>query len=180
MIHYRKTNYVVEADIRSFFDTLNHEWLIKFLEHDISDKKFIEIIRKLLKAGILEDGKLLVKEEGSPQGGGASAALANVYLHYVLDLWFEKVVKKQCRGEAYLIRYADDFVCCFRYKGDAENFYTALSGRMMKFGLELAYEKTRILEFGRFAAENEMQGAKENRKHFHYRVQQSKRTTQGH
>ena len=154
MIQYRKTSYIVEADIRSFFDTLDHEWLIRFLEHDIADKKFIGIIRKLLKAGILEDGKLLVKEEGSPQGGCASAALANIYLYYVLDLWFEKAIKKQCRGEAYLIRYADDFVCCFQYKDDAENFYAALSVRMAKFGLELAYEKTRILEFGRFAAEN--------------------------
>jgi len=151
MVHYRKINYVVEADIRSFFDTLNHEWLIKFLEHDIADRKFIEIIRKLLKAGILEDGKLLVKEEGSPQGGGASAALANVYLHYVLDMWFEKIVKKQCRGEAYLIRYADDFVCCFQYGNDAEHFHSALNTRMAKFGLELAQEKTRVLEFGRFA-----------------------------
>ena len=151
-IHHRKTNYVVEADIRSFFDTLNHDWLIKFLEHDIADRKFIDIIRKQLKAGILEDGKLLVKEEGSPQGGGASAALANVYLHYVLDLWFEKSVKKQFQGEAYLIRYADDFVCCFQYKNEAERFYKMLAERMAKFQLELAPEKTRVLEFGRFAA----------------------------
>jgi group II intron reverse transcriptase/maturase len=154
MIQYRKTNYIVEADIRSFFDTLDHEWLIKFLEHDIADKKFIDIIRKLLKAGILEDGKLLVKEEGSPQGGGASAALANVYLHHVLDMWFEKVVRKQYNGEAYLIRYADDFVCCFQYKDQAERFYAELKARMAKFNLALAEEKTRILEFGRFAAEN--------------------------
>jgi group II intron reverse transcriptase/maturase len=154
MIQHRKTSYVVEADIRSFFDTLDHEWLIRFLEHDIADKKFIGMIRKLLKAGILEDGELQVKEEGSPQGGGASAALANIYLHYVLDLWFEKVVKKQSRGEAHLIRYADDFVCCFQYKDEAERFYRALGERMEKFGLELAEEKTRILEFGRFATEN--------------------------
>ena len=154
MIQYRKTNYVVEADIRSFFDTLDHEWLIKFLEHDIADKRFIDIIRKLLMAGVLENGKFLQKEEGSPQGGGASAALANIYLHYVLDLWFEKAVKKQCRGQAYLIRYADDFVCCFQHRDDAEWFYAALGERMAKFGLELAGEKTRILEFGRFAAEN--------------------------
>ena len=149
---FRKTNYVVEADIRSFFDTLNHEWLIKFLEHDIADKKFIDIVRKLLKAGIMEDGKFLVKEEGSPQGGCASAALANVYLHYALDLWFEKFVKKQFRGEAYLVRYADDFVCLFQYKSEAERFYTMLEERLGKFHLELAHEKTRILEFGRFAA----------------------------
>ena len=154
MIQYRKINYVVEADIRSFFDKLNHEWLIKFLEHDIADRKLIDIIRKQLKAGILEDGKCLIKEEGSPQGGGASAALANIYLHYVLDLWFEKVVKKRCQGQAYLIRYADDFVCCFQYKDDAEWFYTELPKRMAKFDLELADEKTRILEFGRFARDN--------------------------
>ena len=154
MVQYRKTNYIVEADIRSFFDTLNHEWLLKFLEHDIADRKFIDIIRKLLKAGILEDGKFTVREEGSPQGGGASAALANIYLHYVLDMWFEKAFRKQCRGEAYLIRYADDFVCCFQNKDDAERFYAALKVRMAKFNLELADEKTRILEFGRFAAEN--------------------------
>lgn len=153
-IQYRRTSFVLEADIRSFFDTLDHEWLIQFLEHDIADKRYIEIIRKQLKAGILEDGKLLVKEEGSPQGGGTSAALANVYLHYVLDLWFEKSVKKQIRGEGYLIRYADDFVCCFQYKDDAEKFYSILAERMAKFKLELAPEKTRILEFGRFAAEN--------------------------
>ena len=154
MIQKRKTNSVVEADIRSFFDTLDHEWLIKFLEHDIADRKFIGIISKLLKAGVLENGKFLQKEEGSPQGGGASAALANIYLHYVLDLWFEKAVKRQCRGQAYLIRYADDFVCCFQHRDDAEWFYAALGERMAKFGLELAEEKTRILEFGRFAAEN--------------------------
>ena len=154
MIQNRETNFIVEADIRSFFDTLDHEWLIRFLEHDIADRKFIDIIRKLLKAGIFENGKLFVKEEGSPQGGGASAALANVYLHYVLDLWFEKAVKKQCRGKAYLIRYADDFVCCFQYKDDAEQFYTALEERMAKFNLKLAPEKTRILEFGRSAAGN--------------------------
>ena len=153
-IQYRKTNYVVEADIRSFFDTLNHEWLIKFLEHDIADKKFIDIIQKLLKAGVMEDGKRLIKEEGSPQGGGASAALANIYLHYVLDLWFEKSVRKQCQGEAYLIRYADDFVCCFQQLDEAERFYTMLEERLAKFHLELAKEKTRILEFGRFAVKN--------------------------
>lgn len=153
-IQYRKTNYVVEADIRSFFDTLDHEWLIQFLEHDIADKKFIGIIRRLLKAGIMENGKWLEKETGSPQGNGASPILANIYLHYVLDLWFEKVVQKQCRGEAYLIRYADDFVCCFQYKEDAEGFYEGLAARFSKFHLELAMEKTKILEFGRFAKQN--------------------------
>ncbi len=153
-IQYRKTNYVVEADIKTFFDTLDHEWLIRFLEHDIADRKFIGIIRRFLKAGIMEDGKLLESDKGSPQGNGASPILANVYLHYVLDLWFDLAVKKQCKGEAYLIRYCDDFVCCFQYKDDAERFYRALPERFAKFGLTLALEKTNILEFGRFAREN--------------------------
>jgi RNA-directed DNA polymerase len=153
-IQYRKTCYVVEADIKSFFDTLNHDWLIKFLEHDIADKKFIGIIKRFLKAGIMESGNMTVKEEGSPQGNGASPILANIYLHYVLDLWFEKVVKKGCKGQTYLIRYADDFVCCFQYKEEAERFYKDLIARFEKFNLELALEKTKILEFGRFAKEN--------------------------
>lgn len=149
-----KVNYVVEADIRSFFDSMDHEWLIKFLEHDIADKRFIEIIRRMLKAGILENGKFLEHEAGSPQGNGSSPVLANVYLHYVLDMWFEIRMKKQFRGEAYLIRYADDFIGMFQYKADAELFYAQMRERFMKYGLELAEEKTRILEFGRFAATN--------------------------
>jgi len=152
---HHKVNYVVEADIRSFFDTLNHEWMIKFLENDIADRKFIDIIRKQLKAGIMDGGKHLDKEEGTTQGGCASAVLANVYLHYVLDNWFEwEVQKGKYRGEAYLTRYADDFVACFQYKNDAERFYVQLGERMEKFGLALAEKKTRVLEFGRFAARN--------------------------
>ena len=150
-----KVSYVVEADIRSFFDTLNHDRLIQFLEHDIADRKFIGIIERLLKAGVMEDGNYTDNEAGTPQGGCASAVLANVYLHYVLDLWFEVAVRNgKFRGEAYLTRYADDFVACFQYKDDAEKFYHALGTRLAKFDLELAPEKTRILEFGRFAAEN--------------------------
>lgn len=148
------TGYVVEADIRSFFDTLDHEWLMKMLEHDIADRKFLEIIRRFLKAGIMEDGKFLEADRGSPQGNGVSPVCANVYLHYVLDLWFEKHVKPTCRGEAHLIRYADDFVCTFQYWGDANRFYEELPKRFDKFGLSLAEEKTRIVEFGRFAEEN--------------------------
>ncbi|HWQ78552.1 MAG TPA: group II intron reverse transcriptase/maturase [Anaerovoracaceae bacterium] len=154
-IQSHKVNYVVEADIRSFFDMLDHEWLIKFLEHDIADRKFISIIQRQLKAGIMEDGKHLDSEAGTPQGGCASTILANVYLHYVLDLWFNAAVRKgQYRGEAYLTRYADDFVACFQYKEDAEKFYDTLGNRMAQFGLALAPEKTRILEFGRFAEQN--------------------------
>jgi group II intron reverse transcriptase/maturase len=150
-----KVSYVVEADIKSFFDTLNHDRLILFLEHDIADKKFIGIIKKLLKAGVMEDGKYLDNEAGTPQGSCASAILANVYLHYVLDLWFNWSVRKGLfRGEAYLTRYADDFVACFQYKDDAEKFYRSLGERLAKFDLEIAPEKTRTLEFGRFAAQN--------------------------
>ena len=154
-VQVHKVNYVVEADIRSFFDTLNHDWLVQFLEHDIADKKFIGIIKRQLKAGVMDGGKYLDSEAGTPQGGCASAVLANVYLHYVLDLWFDMAVQRgQFKGEAYLTRYADDFVACFQYKDDAEKFYNSLGRRMEKFNLALAPEKTRILEFGRFTAEN--------------------------
>ena len=157
-VQYHKVNYIVEADIKGFFDSVDHKWLIKFLEHDIADKKFIEIIEKFLKAGIMEDGKYLESEQGTPQGNKASPILANIYLHYVLDIWFVKVVKRQCQGEAYLIRYCDDFVCCFQNKWEAEVFYQKLIDRFKEFGLELAIEKTKILEFGRFAKQN---GAKQ-------------------
>jgi len=150
----KKVSYVVEVDIKSFFDTLDHEWLIKFLEHDIADKKLIRLIKKFLKAGVMENGKLIDKTEGSPQGNIMSPVLANVYLHYVLDLWFENAVKKQCKGEAYMVRYADDFVCLFQYENDAKRFMEMLKDRLSKFNLEIAEEKTRMLEFGRFARAN--------------------------
>ena len=153
-IQYRKTNYVVEADIKGFFDNVDHEWLIRFLEHDIADRKFIGIVRKFLEAGIMENGKYLDSERGTPQGNGASPVLANIYLHYVLDIWFEVRIKRQCKGEAHLVRYCDDFVVCFQLKKEAEMFYRSLIQRFRKFGLELAMEKTKILEFGRFAKAN--------------------------
>jgi group II intron reverse transcriptase/maturase len=154
MVQNRKVSYIVEADIRGFFDNVDHDWLIKFLEHDIADKKFIEIIKKFLKAGIMEDGKYLESEKGTPQGNGASPVLANIYLHYVLDNWFNIIVKRKCQGDAYLIRYCDDFVCCFQNKLAAEEFYIRLIERFKKFGLELAMDKTKIIEFGRYALEN--------------------------
>jgi RNA-directed DNA polymerase len=158
-VQYHKVNYIVEADIMGFFDNVDHDWLIRFLEHDIADKKFIEIINKFLKAGIMEDGKYLESDKGTPQGNGASPILANVYLHYVLDYWFDVKIKRQCKGEAYLIRYCDDFICCFQNKWEAEEFYQKLIERFKKFGLELALDKTKILEFGRFAKKNrEKQG----------------------
>ena len=153
-VQYHKVSYIVEADIKGFFDNVDHDWLIKFLEHDIADKKFIGIIKKFLKAGIMEGGNLLESEQGTPQGNGASPILANIYLHYVLDYWFDVKVKRQCKGEAYLIRYCDDFVCCFQNKWEAEEFYQRLIERFKKFGLELALDKTKILEFGRFASQN--------------------------
>lgn len=153
-VQYHKVSYIVEADIKGFFDNVDHDWLIKFLEHDIADKKFIEIIKKILKAGIMEDGKYLESDKGTPQGNGASPILANVYLHYVLDYWFDVKIKRQCKGEAYLIRYCDDFVCCFQNKWEAKGFYQKLIVRFKEFGLELALEKTKILEFGRFARQN--------------------------
>lgn len=153
-VQYHKVCYIVEADIKGFFDNVNHEWMIKFLGHDIADKRFIEIINKFLKAGIMEDGKYIDSEKGTPQGNGASPVLANVYLHYVLDNWFDVMVKRKYRGETYLVRYCDDFVCCFQHKWEAEKFYKELIERFNKFGLELALEKTKILEFGKFAKEN--------------------------
>lgn len=153
-IQYRKTNYIVEADIKGFFDNVDHDWMMKFLEHDIADKRFLELIEKFLNAGIMENGKYLDSERGTPQGNGASPVLANVYLHYVLDNWFDVIVKRQCEGQSFLIRYCDDFVCCFQNKWEAEVFYQRLQERFEKYGLELAMEKTKILEFGRFARQN--------------------------
>lgn len=151
------TNYVVEADIRSCFDTINHDWMIKFLEHDIADKRLIELIKRGLKAGHFEDGVYHYHTEGTMQGSGYSPVLANVYLHYTLDTWF-RYLKEYATGEArfkgvaHLVRYADDFVCCFQYKEDADKFYRGMIERFRKFGFELAPEKTRIIRFGRFAA----------------------------
>ncbi|MCP3677999.1 MAG: group II intron reverse transcriptase/maturase, partial [Deltaproteobacteria bacterium] len=138
----RGYHYLVEADIRGFFDNLDHEKLIELLELRIDDKAFIRLIRKWLKAGILEpDGAVEYPEKGSPQGGIVSPILANIYLHYALDVWFEETVKVHCRGAAYLCRYADDFVCAFESKTDAERFYHVLEKRLGKFGLEVAAEK---------------------------------------
>ena len=143
----------MEADIRGFFDAVDHGWLIKMLEHDIADRKFIEIIRKFLNAGIMENGKYLDSETGTPQGNGASPILANIYFHYVLDNWFDVIVQRQCTGECYMVRYADDFVCCFQNRYEAQIFLERLKERFQKYGLELESSKTKILEFGRFAAD---------------------------
>ncbi|KHO61816.1 DNA polymerase [Thermoanaerobacter sp. YS13] len=154
IIQEKKVSYIVDADIKGFFDNVDHEWMMKFLEHRIGDKNFLRIIKRFLIAGVMEEGKYYESDIGTPQGGHISPILANIYLHYVLDLWFEKRIKKACRGESYEIRYADDFVCCFQYKDDAEKFYKSLKKRLKEFELELAEEKTRIIEFGRFAEES--------------------------
>lgn len=146
-----KISYVVDADIKGFFNHVDHEWLMRFLELRIGDPNILHLVRRMLKAGIQEDGEFEPTEEGTPQGSVASPLLANVYLHYVLDIWFAVTVKKQCKGQAEIVRFADDFVCCFQYKEDAERFYDALLLRLGKFKLNVAEEKTKIIEFGRFA-----------------------------
>lgn len=147
-LQFGKYNYVVEADIKGFFDNLDHEWLLKMLAERIDDKALLWLISKWLKAGVLDtDGKVLHPVTGTPQGGIVSPILANVYLHYALDLWFWKVVVPHCSGEACLIRYADDFVCAFERQEDAQRFYEALEKRLGKFGLELSVDKTRIIPF---------------------------------
>ena len=148
-------NYIVEADIKGFFDTIDHNWLLKMLEQRINDKSFIWLIRKWLKAGILETtGKVVHPVTGTPQGGIVSPVLANIYLHYVLDLWFDKKIKKLSQGNACIYRYADDFVCAFQNKEDAENFYSILSERLKKFGLKLATEKTKVIRFSKNIEKN--------------------------
>jgi len=149
-----KYNYVVEADIKSFFGNIDHQWMIKMLELRIADNAFLRLIMKWLKAGILDiDGKVINPYTGCPQGSTVSPILANIYLHYALDLWFEKVVKPACNEQAYMCRFADDFICGFNKEIDAERFYKVLGSRLDKFKLELAEEKTNILLFSRFHIE---------------------------
>lgn len=150
-LQYGSCQYIVEADIKGFFDNMEHDWLLEMLALRIDDRAFLKLIEKWLKAGILDtDGQVIHPETGTPQGGIISPVLANVYLHYALDLWFEKVVKKHSEGNAFICRYADDFVCGFRHEEDAVKFYGALPGRLGKFGLTVAPEKTRILRFSRY------------------------------
>jgi len=144
-------HHVVEADIKSFFDNLSHEWLMRMLAERIDDQPMLRLIKKWLKAGVLDtDGKVLRPEGGTPQGGIISPLLANVYLHYVLDLWFARVFQPSCHGGAFLLRYADDFVCGFGREEEAQRFYSELEERLGKFGLELAAEKTRVIPFSSY------------------------------
>ena len=154
-LYYRPVHYIVEADIKGYFDHINHDMLLEMLGERIDDRPFLRLIRKWLKAGILDTGgQVLHPAMGTPQGGIVSPILANIYLHYVLDVWFETVVKAHCRGQAYLIRYADDFVCAFQFKDDAERFYQVLGKRLGKFGLTLAEDKTRMIRFSRHHRED--------------------------
>lgn len=152
IIMQEQVNFVVDADIKGFFDNVNHDWLIKFLEHDIEDKNFIRYVKRILRSGIMEQGEFVESDKGTPQGGLISPILANVYLHYVLDLWFEVRIKTQCKGYAQMVRYADDFVCCFQYEEEATGFYRVLEERLGKFGLEIAVDKSKIIKFGRNAS----------------------------
>lgn len=153
-IQQKKVNFVVEADIRSFFDTVNHEWMVKFLRYRIGDERVIRLIIRMLKGGIMEDGLAQASDEGTPQGSILSPLLSNIYLHYVLDLWFSKRLRKEWRGEAYYFRFADDFIACFQHKDEAEDFQKRLADRLEGFGLKLAEEKTQCMRFGRFAQED--------------------------
>jgi RNA-directed DNA polymerase len=156
-----KVEWVLEADLKNFFGSLNHGWLMRFVEHRVGDPRILCLTRRWLKAGVMEEGKIFKNETGTPQGGSISVLLSNIYLHYVLDLWFEKAIKPRLRGEAYLVRYIDDFVVCFQYHSDAIRFQEVLPKRLGKFSLELEPNKTRLVEFGRFASRQaKMKGRK--------------------
>jgi RNA-directed DNA polymerase len=153
-IEQHKVSWVLDADIRGFFDAMDHDWVIRFVEHRIVDKRVLRHIKKWLNAGVLEDGTWHAVEEGVPQGGSICPQLANIYLHYVFDLWAHQWRNRHARGEVYIVRYADDFIVCFQYKQDAEQFHGALQERLQDFNLELSEKKTRLINFGRFAAQN--------------------------
>jgi RNA-directed DNA polymerase len=152
-IHSKKVSYILDADIRSFFDEINQEWLIRFLEHRIGDRRIIRLIQKWLKAGILQDGIVTVSEKGTGQGSVISPLLANIYLHYALDLWVRRWRRREATGEMIIVRYADDFIIGFQHDHEARRFLDELRERLGKFALSLHPEKTRLIEFGRFAAE---------------------------
>jgi group II intron reverse transcriptase/maturase len=159
-IEKKSVNYVVDVDIKGFFDNVDHKWMMEFLKQRITDPNLLRIIGRFLKGGYMEEGKKYKTDTGTPQGGVISPILANVYLHYVLDLWFEKRVRKQCKGQAYIVRYADDFVCCFQYKSEAIDFFQSLKLRLKKFKLEIAEDKTKIISFGKFAEKDAKQKGK--------------------
>lgn len=149
-----KTNWVIEADIRGYFDHVSHEWMMRVLGVHIKDPNILRLVQKFLKAGIMENGVYKDTEEGTAQGSNLSPVISNVYMNYMLALWFYKTVKPSCMGSSSITIYADDFVCCFQRKSDAEKFYILLQERLKMFGLELEMSKTRLIEFGKYAEEN--------------------------
>ena len=149
----KKVGWVLDADIRGYFDAIDHQWLMKFIEHRIADKRVVRHIKKWLNAGVLEDGAVACSEQGVPQGGSISPLLANVYLHYVFDLWADQWRRRHACGDVIIVRFCDDFVVGFQYRKDAERFLVELRERFLKFSLELHKDKTRLIEFGRFAAQ---------------------------
>ncbi len=150
----RRVNWVLDADIAKFFDTIEHDWLVKFIEHRIADARVVRLIKKWLHAGVLEDGQITRSELGTVQGGSISPLLANVYLHYAFDLWVEQWRRRHARGDVVIVRYADDWVAGFQDRTDAERFRREVADRLKGFGLALHEDKTRLIEFGRFAREN--------------------------
>jgi group II intron reverse transcriptase/maturase len=154
----KRVNYVIEADIKGYFDNVSHEWMMKFLQVRIKDPSFLLLIRRFLKAGYFEAGKVISTEQGTPQGGNLSPMLSNIFLHYVLDLWFEKKVVPRARGACYMVRYADDFICMVQHADEAQRIIQALRQRFAKFSLELHSEKTRVISFGRFERERASRG----------------------
>ena len=156
-IESRKVNWILDADIQAFFDSIDHEWMLKFLEHRIGDQRLLRLIRKWLKAGVLEDGRRVAAEKGTPQGAVISPLLANIYLHYVLDLWAHQWRNRHAAGHVVIVRYADDSVFGFERREDAETFLAVLRERLAQFGLSLHPDKTRLIEFGRRASTNRQQ-----------------------
>ena len=150
----KKVNWILDADIAKFFDTIEHDWLVKFIEHRVADARVVRLIKKWLHAGVLEDGRLTQSELGTVQGGSISPLLANIYLHYAFDLWVKQWRGRHARGDVIVVRYADDWVAGFQFRDDAERFKRAVEDRLGQFGLKLHPDKTRLIEFGRFAREN--------------------------
>ena len=153
-VNVRKVNWILDADISKFFDTIEHDWLVKFIEHRVADTRIVRLIRKWLNAGVLEDGRRTQSDLGAVQGGSISPLLANIYLHYAFDLWVEQWRRRHAKGDVVIVRYADDWVAGFEHRADAERFRREVDGRLKTFGLALHENKTRLIEFGRFAREN--------------------------
>jgi group II intron reverse transcriptase/maturase len=153
-INSRKVNFILDADIRSFFTEVSQEWVVRFLEHRIGDKRILRLVQKWLRAGVLEDEVVTTEERGTGQGSVISPLLANVYLHYVFDLWAERWRQREATGDMIMVRYADDIVVGFQHEGEARRFRDAMRERLRTFSLSLHPEKTRLIEFGRFAAQN--------------------------